>query len=91
MNRKELISAIAKETGHSKVMASEFVQGFIRVVSDALARGEEVSLVGFGKFKVIDRPPRKGHNPKTGEPVDIPAMRLPKFTPGKILKEEVNQ
>ena len=90
MNKTELIAAIAEKTELSKKDAEKAVKAFTDVVSDELKKGEKIQLVGFGTFEVADRPARDGRNPKTGEPMPIPASKAPKFKAGKALKDMVN-
>ncbi len=90
MNKTELIAAIAEKTELSKKDAEKAVKAFTDVVSEELKKGEKIQLVGFGTFEVADRPARDGRNPKTGEPMPIPASKAPKFKAGKALKDMVN-
>ncbi|HPE68797.1 MAG TPA: HU family DNA-binding protein [Thermotogota bacterium] len=90
MNKKELIEAIAKETGETQKLSERFLSAAIQVISHELSNGGDVRLVGFGTFKVAERKARKGVNPKTMKPIDIPATKVPKFVPGKELKEKVS-
>ena len=89
MNKSELIQAIADEAELSKHDAAEFVNAFISVVTQELKDGNDVTLVGFGVFHVSERAERQGRNPKTGETLTIPAVKKPRFRPGKPLKEAV--
>jgi DNA-binding protein HU-beta len=89
MNKKELISALADASGKSKKEAGEMLDTFVQVVSDTLSKDEEVKLVGFGTFSVVERKARKGVNPLTKEAIDIPATKVPKFKAGNDLKEKV--
>ncbi len=89
MNRKELIDALAGKTGFTKKDADKFLTAFQDVVVEALKNGESVNLVGFGVFKVVERPAREARNPRTGERISIPARRVPQFKAGKGLKESV--
>lgn len=89
MNKTELIQAIADEAELSKHDAAEFVNAFISVVTQELKDGNDVTLVGFGVFHVSERAERQGRNPKTGETLTIPAVKKPRFRPGKPLKEAV--
>ncbi|PNR92441.1 HU family DNA-binding protein [Petrotoga sp. 9PWA.NaAc.5.4] len=89
MNKKELVDAFAKKASVTKKEAETYVDAFVEVVSEALSKGEEVKLVGFGTFKVQERAARKGVNPQTGKPLKIPAKKVPKFVPGKELKDAV--
>lgn len=87
MNKSELIDAIAAQAGISKTDAGKAVDAFTAVVKDTLKNGDSLTLVGFGTFKVAERAARQGLNPKTKEPIAIPAARVPKFTAGKTLKD----
>ena len=91
MNKAELIAAIAAKTGETKKSAEEAVNAFVSVVTEALAKGEKVQLVGFGSFEVIKRAARKGRNPQTKEEIKIPASKAPVFKAGKALKDLVNK
>lgn len=90
MNRPELVKAIAEKSGQSQSVVSEVLNSFISTVQDGVAAGEKITLVGFGTFESVKRAERQGRNPKTGEPLKIAASVLPKFTPGKAFKEQVN-
>ncbi|MFH0926288.1 MAG: HU family DNA-binding protein [bacterium] len=89
MNKSDLVSSIAEETNVSKNVAETMVNSFTSKVADALKKGENVTLVGFGTFSVADRQARTGRNPRTGEPMSIPAKKVPKFNAGKGLKEAI--
>ncbi len=91
MNKVELIDAIAKETGLSKKDSGKAVDAIITSVSKELKKKGKVQLVGFGTFEVGKRAARKGKNPQTGEEIEIPASIVPKFKPGKALKDFVNR
>ncbi len=91
MNKSELIAAIAAKTGDTKKDAEATLNAFISVVTEALAKGEKVQLVGFGSFEVRKRAARKGRNPQTKEEIKIPASKAPVFKAGKALKELVNK
>lgn len=90
MNKSELIDTVAAKADLSKASASRAVDAAIQAISDSLAKGDDVALVGFGTFSVRDRAARTGRNPKTGESIDIAAARIPQFKPGKALKDAVN-
>jgi len=90
MNRTELIAATASATGITKTQAEAAVNGALQVISDAMAAGATVSLVGFGTFKPVHRAARTGRLPGTGAAINIPAKNSVKFTPGKALKSDVN-
>ena len=91
MNKTELIEAIAKETGLKKKDAEAAVGAFIGAIEGALAKGEKVQLVGFGGFETKAREARMGRNPKTKEPIEIPATTVPVFKPGKALKDQISK
>ena len=91
MNKTELVEAIVKKTEETKKVTEESVNAFLDVVTEALAGGDKVQLVGFGTFEVIQRAARKGKNPQTGEELKIPASKAPKFKAGKALKDIVNK
>lgn len=90
MTKAELITAVAEQAGLKKVDAEKAVAAFIASVTVALKKGDKLSLVGFGTFTTAKRAARKGQNPQTGKKISIPAATVPKFKPGKTLKEAVN-
>ena len=85
MNKTELIAAMAEKAGLTKVDAGKALNAYVEVVKDQLAKGEKVSLVGFGTFSVVNRPARTGRNPRTGKAIKIAAKKSPKFKAGKGL------
>lgn len=89
MNKNELVTAVASSTGLSKTDANKAIDGVFKAIADALKKGDEVRLVGFGTFNVAERAKSEGRNPRTGEKISIPASKLPKFKAGKGLKEAV--
>ena len=89
MNKGDLINEVAKVVS-TKKEAQEAVDCVFSQIAGALKKGDTVTLVGFGTFKVTQRKARKGRNPQTGAEIDIKASKAPKFTPGKALKEAVN-
>ena len=91
MNKSELIAAIATKTGETKKDAEATLNAFVNVVSETLAKGDKVQLVGFGSFEVRKRAARKGRNPQTKEEIKIPASKAPVFKSGKALKDLVNK
>ena len=91
MNKAELIAAAADKAGLSKKDTEIAVNAAIEIISDALASGDKVQLVGFGAFEVKSRAERIGRNPKTKESIQIPASKVPVFKPGKALKDAVAQ
>ena len=90
MTKAELISSVAEKAGLRKIQAEKAVAAFISCVTTALINGDKLSLVGFGTFSTTKRAARKGQNPQTGKKMDIPAATMPKFKPGKGLKDAVN-
>lgn len=90
MNKNELIADIADAADITKAKASEAVDAFIRAITNALASGDEVRLVGFGTFAVAHRKATEGRNPRTGAVIKIAASKQPKFKAGKALKDAVN-
>lgn len=90
MNKNDLISAVAGSTGMSKADSAKAVDGVFQAITSSLQNSEEVRLVGFGTFSVANRAATQGRNPRTGERIQIPASRQPKFKAGKGLKAAVN-
>ena len=90
MNKSELVAHIATSAGLTKAQATAALQAFETSVIDTLANGGEVTLIGFGTFKVTDRAARTGRNPKTGEEIQIVASKVPTFKAGKSFKKAVN-
>ena len=90
MNKVDLIAKVAEETGLSKNDATRAVDSVFDIITKALKKGDEVRLVGFGTFNVSKRAASVGRNPRTGEQIDIPASKQPKFRAGKGLKDSVN-
>ena len=89
MNSGDLVKLVCEKTGISKEAAGQAQKAVIEAISSTLEKGDSVSLIGFGSFKVIDRAAREGRNPSTGEKMQIPASKAVKFTPSKVLKERV--
>ncbi|MCX7991039.1 MAG: HU family DNA-binding protein [Proteobacteria bacterium] len=89
MTKAELVAAIASKADISKANAEKALNGFIAAVTEALKKGDKVSLVGFGTFEVVKRAARKGRNPRTGQEIKIKASKAPKFRAGKALKKAV--
>ena len=89
MNRNELIKLVAKLTGLSFRQGKEAVEAVLSAIEEALSRGEQVNLVGFGSFSVYKQPPRPGCDPRTGEPIRIPEKTLVRFKPGKSLTGKI--
>lgn len=90
MNKQELVAEVASSADVTKAVAALAVDGLFNAIKGALAKGEDVRLIGFGTFSVTDRKATTGRNPRTGEPIQIKASKLPKFKAGKELKEAVN-
>ncbi len=90
MNNSELAETLASQTGTTKADARKAVDLVFAAIADAAAKGEEVSLNGFGKFKVKDVPERDGRNPATRETIKIPASRKLTFTVAKAVKDKLN-
>jgi integration host factor subunit beta len=87
MTKAELVEEVARAAELNKRDAEVIVETVFESIIGALHKGEKVELRGFGSFRTRERGPRRGRNPKTGEPVDVPAKRVPYFKPGKELKE----
>ena len=85
MNKTELIAAMADKAGLTKVDAGKALNAYVDVVKEQMAKGEKVSLVGFGTFSVVSRPARTGRNPRTGKAIKIAAKKSAKFKAGKGL------
>ena len=90
MNKNDLVAYVADAAGLSKSDATKAVDAVFDGISESLKKGDEVRLVGFGTFAVADRAATKGRNPRTGEEIDIPASKLPKFKAGKPLRDALN-
>ena len=90
MNKTDLIASIAGKSGLSKKDSEKALRAFEEAVTDELAKGGKVQLVGFGTFDVAARAARVGRNPQTNEPINIPASKAPRFKVGKALKDAVN-
>jgi len=91
MTKAELVEDVARAAELTKKDAERLVEIVFESIIDTLNQGEKIELRGFGSFRVRQRGARRGRNPKTGEPVDIPAKRVPYFKPGKELKELINE
>ncbi|GIM48415.1 transcriptional regulator [Collibacillus ludicampi] len=87
MTKQDLIAKVALKSGLSKKDAAAAVDAALDSISEALAAGDKVTLVGFGAFEIRERAARTGRNPQTGETIEIPASKVPAFKPGKVLKE----
>ncbi|MFC7050543.1 HU family DNA-binding protein [Emcibacter nanhaiensis] len=91
MNKNDLIASVATAADISKADAAQAVDGVFNAITAALSSGDEVRLVGFGTFSVAARAASEGRNPRTGEKIQIPASKQPKFKAGKALKDAVNK
>jgi DNA-binding protein HU-beta len=90
VNKNELVAEIADKCGMSKSDVGKVVDATLEGITNALKRNDEVRLVGFGTYTVTERSASEGRNPRTGEPIRIPASKLPKFKPGKALRDALN-
>ena len=88
-NKADLIEGVASKTELTKKDATAAVEALFDVVTETLADGERVQVIGFGSFEVRDRAARKGRNPQTGDEIEIPATKVPAFKAGKGLKDAV--
>ena len=89
MNKAELVEEIVGKVGLTKKEVGNVVDAVMDTITDVLASGEKVTLVGFGTFQVMTRQKRNGRNPQSGQIMEIPAKTVPKFVPGKALREMV--
>jgi DNA-binding protein HU-beta len=90
VNKNDLIAQVADDSGLSKADTTKAVDAVFDSITAALKKGSEVRLVGFGTFHVAKRAASEGRNPRTGEKINIPASKQPKFKAGKALKDAVN-
>jgi len=91
MNKAELVNAIAEQAKITKVDADKALNGILGALTDCLAAGDKLTLVGFGTFSVATRAARTGQNPQTGKKIEIAASVSPKFKPGNTLKDLLNK
>ena len=91
MNKAQLVEFVANKTGSSKRQSEECLDIVVNAITKSVAKGEKVTLVGFGTFERRDRRARKGRDPRTGTPIDIPAKKVPAFSAGKQFKQAVNK
>ncbi len=89
MNKEMLVSAVSEKAELTKKDTEKFLKAFEDVVTETLASGDKIQMVGFGTFDVAERAARMGRNPQTGEPLPIAASKAPKFSAGKSLKDAV--
>lgn len=87
MNKAQLIEKVSQRTNLTKTQSEVFLDATLEIIQKAVAKGDEVKLVGFGTFSRLNRKTRSGRNPKTGAPVTIPGAMVPRFKPGKDFKE----
>ncbi|MDE1174138.1 MAG: HU family DNA-binding protein [Parvibaculaceae bacterium] len=90
MNKNDLVEVVAEKAGLSKADATKAIDAVFEGITETLTKGEDVRLVGFGTFDVSNRAATEGRNPRTGEKIQIPASKQPKFKAGKGLKDAVN-
>ena len=91
MTKEQMIEKMAKDAGISKRAANDAIKAFFDSVTSTLKKGQKVSFVGFGTFTTTKRKARTGRNPQTGASIKIPAARVPKFKPGKKLRDAVKK
>ncbi len=89
MNKVELVEEVSNQTGITKRRARNVLNAMTKAITNALSNGEKITLVDFGTFRVAHRKAREGRNPQTGEKLEIPAKKVPKFRAGKNLREAV--
>lgn len=89
MNKAELVNEVSGKTGLTKKQTQNVIDAVVETIGDILSRGEKVTLVGFGTFQIVSRKAKVGRNPQTGQTIQIPAKKVPKFRPGKRLREKV--
>ena len=90
MNKTDLVDYIAENAELTKADSAKALTAFLEAVKQSLAQGEDVTLIGFGTFTVAERKAREGRNPRTGKKIKIKASKVPKFRPGKGLKDAVS-
>jgi DNA-binding protein HU-beta len=89
MNKAQLLEKVAKKTKLTKIQSEIIIDATLEVIQNAVSKGEEVKLVGFGTFSQLNRRARNGRNPKTGAAVVVPEAKVPRFKPGKEFKDLV--
>ena len=89
MNKGDLAEKVAKNCGMSKATSDQVLNSVLSAITDAVAAGDKVTLIGFGTFSVTDRAAREGRNPQTGKTIQIPAKKVVKFKAGKKLADAV--
>ncbi len=91
MTKSELIELISKDANLTKADASRVLESTINAIMKATKNEQKVTLIGFGTFTLTERKARKGRNPQTGEKIDIPASKTPKFVAGRVFKDLINE
>lgn len=89
MNKSELVDAVSAKAGLTKADTDRAFKAFVEVITESMAKGETIALVGFGTFLVRERQARSGRNPRTGETISIESAKIPAFKAGKALKDAV--
>ncbi|MBC7320448.1 HU family DNA-binding protein [bacterium] len=89
MTKADLVDVVAQKVGQTKKLTAQVIDQTLEAIAEALKKGEKVQLIGFGSFEVRKRAARKGINPRTRKPINIPAKSVPVFRPGKDLREAV--
>ncbi|MBS0272474.1 MAG: HU family DNA-binding protein [Proteobacteria bacterium] len=90
MNKRGLVDLVAELSGLSKANSGQVLESMIQVIQEGLKAEKTIRLSGFGIFSILHRSAREGHNPRTGKKIKIPAMKHPKFKPGKALKGNIS-
>ncbi len=90
MNKADIISKMAEEADITRAAAERAYSAFLNAIREGLQQGDKITLIGFGSFFVSERKARRGRNPQTGEPLEIPASKAVKFSPAKGLKEAIS-
>ena len=90
MNKAQLIEKLAHKTNMTKVQTESLMDAYFEIIQKTVSKGEEVKIVGFGTFSVAHRGARKGRNPKTGQSVEIPRSKVPRFKAGKEFKDALS-
>jgi DNA-binding protein HU-beta len=91
MRKQELVHSVAEATGQSEAQATKSVNAVFEAIQNSLAGGDEVTVSGFGSFRVVERSARQGRNPQTGDTMTIAARKSPVFRPGTQLKRAVEE
>jgi DNA-binding protein HU-beta len=91
MKKEDLLKFVSEEAGIPRKSADGAIKAVFGGIASALEKGDSISLIGFGSFKIVERPAREGRNPRTGEKMQIPASKGVKFSPATALKERVNR